>query len=523
MTVRQFSELFFFALLFLLLICGCADASHGDEPETPVKAVDSVVLPDGTPEVLYAKAEGGDVTVRFVASGKWSATVPESQQVGNGYFSTHKGEAGLNEIVFTALANTTQAVRQTVLLVTCGRASLEITIEQPSIDIQLPEEEEVRQFLIRLYNETDGPHWRFRERWCTDLPLNQWGSSVKYSGGKLELWLTENYLKGTFDMSGCKALTYVKLTKNELTELNVSDCPLLKEIEVTSNQLEKINISNCPSLEKLSAGYNLLTDIDLTGHHAMRTIYLSSNRFTSVDLSPCTVLETAAVDQNSLTELKLPEIRSCLHSFFCYSNNLRTLNLSGSPQLALLNCGDNELTRLDISGCDKLDRLYCYENKLPEIDVSSQRSVLAQFYCYSNLLTELNVRGFKKLSQIHCSDNKLTRLDLSGCPDARWILCSFNNISELVIDPEVNMLNILDITSNNLSSVDFAPFGHWISFCELYCRDNPIFSEIPERVATMDVFEHDARFEYLPDGRYVDYGVGWWYPGEPQSGQHEPL
>ena len=522
---RHLLNYFFTVLILILLLCACADnAGNGeDEPAPSRPAVDSVQLPDGAPEILYAAAEGGHVTVRFISSGEWKASVPDSRQIGNGHFSAYQGAAGLNEITYTALANTTQSARTTTLVVTCGKASLEISVEQPSIQIELPDEEEVRQFLIRLYNETDGPNWRFRERWCSDLPINQWGSSVKYSGGKLELWLTENYLKGHFDMSGCKALTFVKLTKNELTSINLSGCPLLTYAELTSNKLTKVDVTDCPSLRQLHVGYNPLPEIDLSGHYAMAELRVESCRLTTLDLTDCTVLEELSAYENSLTELKLPPVRSRLTSLWCYGNRLRSLDLTGCSQLSLLNCGQNELTSLVLTGCSRLSRLYCYENNLAEIDVTAQRHVLGQFYCYSNRLESLDVRGFKKLSQLHCSDNRLTSLDLTGNPDTRWVLCSFNNISELQIDPAVNMLNILDITSNNIRSVDFTPFGNSIAFCELYCKANPIFSEIPDRVATMDVFEHDARFEYLPDGRYIDYGVGWWYAGEPQSGRHEPL
>lgn len=510
---------FILLLFFLLMLCACT-GSEAEEAPAPV-APDSVEIPDGALSTLYAAAEGGTVTLRFKSSKPWTATVPDATQTPNGHFSVYKGEAGLNEVIYTAMPNTTAKERQTVFVVAAGRASLEITIVQPSLEIKLPDEEEIRRYLIRLYNETDGPNWRFRERWCSDLPIDQWGSSVKYRGGKLELWLTENQLKGRFDMSGCKALTYVKLSKNELTSVNVSNCPLLESMDLTSNKLTEVNISGCHSLNSITAGFNPLMAIDFSGHYAMRSIYMQSCLLTSLDVSDCNALEDLMIAQNSIADLRLPEKPTKLQNLWCYTNRLRSLDLTGCVWLEILNCGDNELTSLKLDDCRRLNLLYCYENNLTELNIDSQRESVGQFYCYSNRLTSLNVRNCPKLSQIHCADNRLTELDLRGCPDARWIICSYNNLSGLYIDPAVNMLNILDITSNNLTKVNFAPFGTSIAFCELYCRDNPIFSEIPERVKTLDVFEHDARFEYLPDGRYIDRGIGWWYPGEPQSGRHD--
>jgi hypothetical protein len=40
------------------------------------------------------------------------------------------------------------------------------------------------------------------ENWCTDKPLSEWGSSVKYEDGKLSLILGENNLHGKIDLSG---------------------------------------------------------------------------------------------------------------------------------------------------------------------------------------------------------------------------------------------------------------------------------------------------------------------------------
>lgn len=68
------------------------------------------------------------------------------------------------------------------------------------------------------------------------------------------------------------------------------------------------------------------------------------------------------------------------------------------------------------------------------------------------------------------------------------------------------------------------------SLWKLYCRDNPILAEIPEAFDRLQVFEHDARYEYRIETdpttgeertTATDMGRGWWYPGEPEKGAHE--
>lgn len=67
------------------------------------------------------------------------------------------------------------------------------------------------------------------------------------------------------------------------------------------------------------------------------------------------------------------------------------------------------------------------------------------------------------------------------------------------------------------------------SLWKLYCRDNPILAEIPEAFDRLQVFEHDARYEYRTETdpttgeertAATDMGRGWWYPGEPEKGAH---
>lgn len=511
---------FILFFLTLLLLCGCSAFTPEAEPTPEPPEPDVVELVEGTLPTLQAKAEGEPIRIRFNASKEWEMAIPDSRHWGNGHASLYKGAKGLNEVIFTALPNSTASERQTTLKITAGKASAEVTVVQPRLEVELPPEEEVRRFLVRLYHATDGPHWRFKERWLTDLPINEWGSSVKYEGGRLELRLAENNLKGELDMSGCKALTYIRLAHNELTSVNLSDCPLLKTIDFASNKVSKLNIENCPSLTGLHAGYNLLKTIDLSGHHALQDLYVASNRLSELDLTDCTVIESIQCYENSLLEIKMPMVRTRLKSIACPGNRLRALDMSGCTEMSLLNCSENELTSLNLSGCTKLNRLYCYENNLTRIDLTDQLKVLSQFYAYSNKLTSIDVRGCRTLGHIHVSDNRLTELDLTGCTGARWIFCSYNDITDLIIDPQVNMLNKLDITSTKISQVDFAHFGGG-QLCEFYCQATPITMEIPEIADGFDVFEYDQRFEYLPNGQYIDYGTGWWYPGEPQSGKHE--
>ena len=82
---------------------------------------------------------------------------------------------------------------------------------------------------------------------------------------------------------------------------------------------------------------------------------------------------------------------------------------------------------------------------------------------YNNLIGTIDLSGCTQLTELYCVGNRLTSLDVSGCK---------------------------------------------------------ITQEIPEWFKQLGYFFHDQRYTYNNDGTYTDNGIGWWYPGEPESGRH---
>ncbi|MDE7408249.1 MAG: hypothetical protein K2M76_07495, partial [Muribaculaceae bacterium] len=385
---------------------------------------------DGNITSFAAMPDGGDVVIRFSTNKEWSAELGKYSNAWAGIPQQLTGAAGTCEIGFTANPNIGQSSRTTTLIITAGRASVEIAITQDPVAIDLPDEDEVRAYLMRLYNDAGGAEWRWATKWGSDLPLSQWGPEVHYDNGKLELYLSDRDLKGNVNLSGCKALVGLRCAKNQISEIDVSDCPLLKYIDATNVGLKKINLSGCLSLDNVSLPYNNLTDLDIGWSTTLRMLTVNDCNLRSLDLSRCLWLDDLSCQRNRISELKIP-LRQKLSSLWCYANELTSLDLSNSPQLQLLNCGENELTELNVKGCPRLDWIYCYDNRLKSVDVSDQKDVLEHYYCYSNQLTELDLTGYRKLSELHCSDNKLTRLDITGCRNVRWLYCSYNQLEEL--------------------------------------------------------------------------------------------
>ncbi len=401
--------------------------------------------------------------------------------------------------------------------ITAGHATAEITISQEPKIIELPEEAEVRAYLMRLYNDAGLADCKWAAKWGSDLPINDWGTEVNYEKDRLNLYLSDRDLKGKINLAGCKALESLRCSKNQISEIDVSECPLLNYIDATNVGLKKIDLEGCLNISRLSLGYNLLTEINIGWSSTIAELYVNDCNLKSIDLERCDWLTTAELYRNQLREINIPR-RGSLRSLFCYSNELTSLDLSNSSLLHLLNCGENNLTELNVKGCPNLSGLFCYDNRLKSVDVSDQKKVLSQYYCYSNQFGTLNLDGYRNLSELHCSDNGLTSLSIAGCKNIRWLYCSYNKLDELDISaPNRDTFERLDCSYNRMQKIDITSMKP----LRIWCQGNRIGGEIPEHFDRMLEFEYDVRYEYhTENGTYTDRGYGWWYPGEPEKMRH---
>jgi len=493
-----------------MAIISCADDAEKYEAPQP----DFITLAEGS--ALTASPEGGDVCIRFNCNKEWSVDIPNTSEHFYGVIQNRKGPAGENSLIYTTLPNTGMTSRSTTIRIISGRAEVIVTVNQEVMPITLTYEDEIRLYLKRLYESTDGDNWRFKGKWGSELPLNQWGSEVKYENGRLSLILGEHNLNGNIDLSGCTALVSLRCSKNMIGSIDVSGCPLLEELYCTNTGLERINLDGCHSLRYLYVSYNNLSDINIGWSKTLNRLDVRNCQLKELDLSQCVSLKNFACNNNRISRLEMPH-RQNLIDVFCYENELKTLDVSDSPLLNILNCGDNEISELNVKGCPRLSWIYCYNNRLTSLDISDQKDVLSNFYCYSNRITQLDMSAHRLISELHCSDNGMTRLNVTGCRNLRWLYCSHNQLEELDFTGTTDVFERLDCSYNRLNKADIAS----LHLLRLRCQGNRIGGEIPEHFDRMLQFEYDKRYEYYPNtGTFTDRGYGWWYPGEPDKMNH---
>ena len=119
------------------------------------------------------------------------------------------------------------------------------------------------------------------------------------------------------------------------------------------------------------------------------------------------------------------------------NNRLKSIDLSGNPNLTSLELADNQLTSsaatsldfttlsdgLDLSACPKLEYLVLAGNKLATLDLEKNPALI--FLDVSkNKLTSLFLGKKPKLEQVWCQGNQIEFLDIAGCDKLKKVYAS---------------------------------------------------------------------------------------------------
>lgn len=114
------------------------------------------------------------------------------------------------------------------------------------------------------------------------------------------------------------------------------------------------------------------------------------------------------------------------YEFYCFNNNLTSLDISGCPELKELYCTNNHLKTLDLSSNNELETLECSKNMLTTLTTGKS---LRYLYCYDNKLSSLDISRSTLLEELQCNNNLLTELDISKNTALCTLYCHSNNLS----------------------------------------------------------------------------------------------
>lgn len=87
------------------------------------------------------------------------------------------------------------------------------------------DDKELRELLIKFYQDTGGDNWHHNSNWCTDAPIDMWYGVYIHENGTYELNLGANNLVGSGSLSGCSFFSrFVFWCNPELISLDLSGC-----------------------------------------------------------------------------------------------------------------------------------------------------------------------------------------------------------------------------------------------------------------------------------------------------------
>jgi uncharacterized protein YjdB len=108
-----------------------------------------------------------------------------------------------------------------------------------------------------------------------------YGVKTTVSGGKIRVksisWSNKD-LSGTLDLSGFSQLTYLNVSNNDLTKLNLTGCSKLSTLKCNSNKLTEIKGLKKLTRLKAYSGSSMATDLR---HNKLSDAYLTSSKLPS--------------------------------------------------------------------------------------------------------------------------------------------------------------------------------------------------------------------------------------------------
>lgn len=317
----------------------------------------------------------------------------------------------------------------------------------------------LRDQLIRMFNETNGEKWRFKDNWCSDAPLEEWYgiSRIEENGRKgyaIDLELNEQ--TGNVQLSD--STIFFLFVGSKVESLNVSGCRYLKRIGFT-NSLKELNVAGCKDLEyidkELLSGIESLniSDCQFLGDEILTLNYSFPN-----------LRELIAQNRIDIGQLMLPvtleklDVAGC-SNFDCteFPLGLRYLNLSGCNAVRLYYGvpfqGLDRLEYLYMKGCNYSQgvQLSCASSLLKEVDISDSKGIQALYITKgAKGLTEVKVTGSEDLETLWIFECPLMNLDLTGCVNLISLTCVKCDLPTLDLTPVAKSLKHLDCQENCL-------------------------------------------------------------------------
>ena len=299
------------------------------------------------------------------------------------------------------------------------------------------------------------------------------------SSSKLQkLVLNDNILSKISNLNKLTELQYLNLNNNILTSLNVSALTKLQTLYV-DNQKDSNNnktlktaiLPNSNSLITLSVKNNALSELDLSKYTNLKNLYTRSSTIQKLDLRYNRNLETMDISSQELNDLILRNVKSItsekLKSIIEGALNLQVLTLQNNDNLTDISISNSNLQKIYFEDQKNLKTVTLSNNpKLYRVSLDKAKSI-NKLVLNNNGITTDGITGLNVLTDLqylNLSNNSLVSLDLSNLTNLVTLEVSNqkNKNNEKVFTSiklptnTNNKLQVLDVSNNNLTSIDLS-------------------------------------------------------------------
>jgi hypothetical protein len=216
--------------------------------------------------------------------------------------------------------------------------------------------------------------------------------------------------------------------------------------------LESIDLSACKNLQEVYLSKNALTELDLSGNSRLNVASFTDNAVKRFDASTLTMLQYLYVTNNGMQELVLDNKH--LVELVAGGNEFESIDLSSCESLGVAEFSKCKLSTIDVSNNSRLDWLFVGDNRIESITLAENQHELNLLHAENNKLTSVDFGRIPQVAELIVSGNMLSgEIDLSACSLLTYLDLSYNSISSIKFASSVPGLQSLYLRNNELKTL----------------------------------------------------------------------
>ncbi|WP_047547872.1 leucine-rich repeat domain-containing protein [Psychroserpens sp. Hel_I_66] len=233
-----------------------------------------------------------------------------------------------------------------------------------------------------------------------------------------------------------------------LTQCVDTDNDGIFDSDVDLNDDGEIQVSEAEAVQSLRIIFNNIQSIDGIDFFVnLQKLENQNNPINEVDLSL----------NINLKELKFANA------------NLTTLDLSQNIELEYLDCSNNQITSLsDLTVNPALEYVNCSNNQINSLALNTPNSLLKELICSINNISLLTLINLNLLEKLNVSSNQLSEIDVTQNQNLTELSISSNSISGIDLSQNIS-LEILSISYTTINEVDLTNFNNLQEFFAYEC------------------------------------------------------